>query len=249
MSIFILEPLLVEDLGLCRQLSVWPSHLRLEIVATGIHALDFQAWILKHRASVVRIQCAADMGEQDFGKLVKSLRDDGRVSHHGSCQACLSQIGRSRSCGLKALRSAVSFWHHFMGAYSVPRSSLLTYPSFRALHRSSRNRIRSRKRAVPALPIFHSRTPSTSSCKEIPAIIRRTFSLLGRCLNRRCRNNSHRNSRRFAYKDRSHNRKLAYKGHCHSHRFPSKERSHSRQLTCKDRHHSHKVSRASGVPL
>ena len=84
---FIVELLLVEDLCLCRQLSVWPPHLRLEIVRTKIRALDFQAWILKFRASVARIQCAADIGKQDFGKLVKSLREDGHVSYHDSRQA------------------------------------------------------------------------------------------------------------------------------------------------------------------
>lgn len=140
---FILGPLLVEDLSLCRQLSVWPSDLRLEIDGTRIHALDFQAWILRHRASVVRIQCAADMGEQDFGKLVKSLREDGRVSHYDSGQACLSQVVRSRLRGWrsKALGSADLFWRHIMmEAYSVPRSSLPTYLSSRSLHWSSRNR-------------------------------------------------------------------------------------------------------------
>jgi hypothetical protein len=109
-SIFYLKPLLVEDLSLCRELSVWPSHLRLEIVGTQIHALDFQAWILKHRASVVRIKCAADTSQQDFGKLVRSLREDARVSHHGSprlvshrlagrdCTDGDRRLSRARSC-------------------------------------------------------------------------------------------------------------------------------------------------------
>ena len=139
---FIVELLLIEDLlCLCRQLSAWPPHLRLEVVETRMRALDFQAWILRYRVSVARMQCTAGMGEQEFGELIKSLREDGRVRHHDSRRACLSQIGRSRLCGSarrsKAPRNAVLFWRHFMGAYSVPRSSLLTYPSFRRLHRSS----------------------------------------------------------------------------------------------------------------
>ena len=138
---FIVELLPVESLCLCRNLSVWPRHLQLEIVGTRIRTLDFQAWIFKYRASVARIKCTTGMGEQDFDKLVKSLREDGRVSYYDPRQACLSQINRSRLCGStrrsKALRNVVLFWRHFMGAYSVPRSSRLTYQSSRMLHWSS----------------------------------------------------------------------------------------------------------------
>jgi len=57
-------------------LSMWPPYLRLEIVAAGIRTLDIQAWLLKHKASVARIQCAPDnMDNHEFGELVMSLRE------------------------------------------------------------------------------------------------------------------------------------------------------------------------------
>jgi len=62
------------------QLSAWPPHLRLEVVETRMRTLDFQAWILRYRASVARMQCTAGMDEQGFGELIKSLRKDGRVA-------------------------------------------------------------------------------------------------------------------------------------------------------------------------
>ena len=223
--------LLVEDLCLRRRILEWPQHLRLEIAGTRMHALDFQAWIFKSRASVVRMQSTSGIGKQDFAELVKSLREGGRVSHYDSRQSCLSQIGRSQLCGStrrsKALRNAVSFWRHFMGAYSVPRSSLLTSPSFRILRWSNSNSRRTQTRTVPMPPRFRWYSKTRTTCREITAIIRRMSSLLSRCPNRRCHNNSHRNSRKFPYEDRCPSRRLVCRDLCHSHKHASKGHSHS----------------------
>ena len=81
-----------------------------------MRALDFQAWIFKHRASVVRIQCIAGMGEQDFDKLVTSLRDDAHVSHYDSHQAVPHRLaGRDCAVGDRKLSetrscSGATFW-------------------------------------------------------------------------------------------------------------------------------------------
>ena len=87
---FLLELLLVEDLGLCRMPTTWPKDLRLEIIEAGIGALDVQTWILHHKAPVARIRWTPKIGNQDFGELVKSLREGKCVSRHDSCQACLT---------------------------------------------------------------------------------------------------------------------------------------------------------------
>jgi hypothetical protein len=98
---------------------MWPTHLRLEIIATGMRTLDVQSWLLKHRAPVARIQCAPDMDNRDFGELVMSLRERQSVRCSGTHQVCLSQIGRSRlcdwTCEKKARPSAALFWRRSMG--------------------------------------------------------------------------------------------------------------------------------------
>jgi hypothetical protein len=84
------ELLLGEDLSLYRRPSIWPTVLRLEIFEAGTSALDIQAWIHRHKAPLARIQCASEMHSQDFGELVRSLREGKCVSRHDSCQACLT---------------------------------------------------------------------------------------------------------------------------------------------------------------
>ena len=85
MRIFPSEIVLVGYLlvRLNRMLSMWPTHLRLEIFAIGVHTLAMQAWILEHRAPVVRIQCAPDTDDHDFGELIKSLREHQSVRRSG----------------------------------------------------------------------------------------------------------------------------------------------------------------------
>jgi len=95
---FPLEILPVEYLlvRLNRMLSMWPTHLRLEIIATGLHPLDVQAWLLEHRAPVARIQCAPDTDSHDFGELITSLKERKSVRRSDIHRDCLSRIGRSR---------------------------------------------------------------------------------------------------------------------------------------------------------
>jgi len=91
----LLELLLVEDLRLCRRPTTWPRDLRVEIVEAGIGALDIQTWILHHKAPLARIRSTPKIGKQDFGELVKSLRERQCVSRHDSHQAYLThwQVG------------------------------------------------------------------------------------------------------------------------------------------------------------
>lgn len=76
-----LEILLVEYLlvRLNRMFSTWPTHLRLEIMETGMHTLDFHAWLVRHRCPVARIRCAPDTDNHDLDELNKSLRELGSV--------------------------------------------------------------------------------------------------------------------------------------------------------------------------
>ena len=78
---FPLEILLVEYLlvRLNRMFSTWPTHLRLEIMETGVHTPDFRAWLLRHQPPVARIKCAPDTDNHDFDELIKSLRELGSV--------------------------------------------------------------------------------------------------------------------------------------------------------------------------
>ena len=83
---FFVEVLPVDDLLLPvnRMLSTWPPHLRLEIIATGVHTLGIQAWLLQHRAPVARIQCAPGMDNHDLGELINTLREHKSVGRSGS---------------------------------------------------------------------------------------------------------------------------------------------------------------------
>lgn len=71
-------------------LSMWPTHLRLEIIATGLRTLDVQAWLLEHRAPVARIQCEPDTDSHDFGELIELLRERKSVSRSDIHRHCLS---------------------------------------------------------------------------------------------------------------------------------------------------------------
>ena len=121
-------------------LSMWPTYLRLETIATGLRTLDIQAWLLENSAPVARIQCAPDTDSHDFDELIESLRERKSVRRRGIHRDCLSRIGRSRLCDgrpEKKAPSAALFWRRFMGPYSVRHSSPLTYLSFRWPHCSS----------------------------------------------------------------------------------------------------------------
>ena len=87
---FLVEILLVDDLlvRLNRMLSTWPTHLRLEIIATGLHTLGIQEWLLQHRAPVARIQCAPEMDNHDLGELINLLRERKSV-RRSSCHPSL----------------------------------------------------------------------------------------------------------------------------------------------------------------
>jgi hypothetical protein len=83
---FLVEILPIDNLlvRLNRMLSTWPTHLRLEIIATGVHTLDIQALLFQHRAPVARIQCAPEMDNRDLDELINSLRERTSVRRSGS---------------------------------------------------------------------------------------------------------------------------------------------------------------------